>query len=332
MSWLSRNGRRHYNIIEWEDTVELCTTGKFSNKIPSPSYKYNNGILNEPIRIESKWDPDIQVHNIDTLDVAESLVKQSYNPLILNMANHLTPGGGVRSGAHAQEEHLFKTTNLFLTLTRSLYPIRDTEIIYSPKVHQVKNSDYVPLEQAIKYAVISVAALRNPRLNQYGQYDQLDQECMIEKIRMIFHIGALHKHDILVLGALGCGAFGNPPNEVALFFDELIKVYGGYFKGIIFAVKCGYRNPNCSIFRSILTPDAESSTSEEEDDWSTWRPSRIDLSESHLYEDYGDDDEDEDVSDDDGDEDGDGDERDWQWDDGEVINSVDEWLDLIKRH
>ena len=43
------------------------------------------------------------------------------------------------------------------------------------------------------------------------------------KIRTILHIGLKHGHDYLVLGALGCGAYGNPPADVARLFHEVIE-------------------------------------------------------------------------------------------------------------
>lgn len=42
------------------------------------------------------------------------------------------------------------------------------------------------------------------------------------KIRTIFRIGLIHGHDSLVLGALGCGAFRNPPRHVARLFHEVM--------------------------------------------------------------------------------------------------------------
>ena len=59
----------------------------------------------------------VEVQNIDCLYVGVQLKKQGYNPAVLNMASRRNPGGGVTTGAGAQEETLFRRTNLF----RSLY-------------------------------------------------------------------------------------------------------------------------------------------------------------------------------------------------------------------
>ncbi|CAF1374075.1 unnamed protein product [Didymodactylos carnosus] len=43
-------------------------------------------------------------------------------------------------------------------------------------------------------------------------------------------------HDSLVLSALDCGAFKNPPEHVAALFKTVIEQYAGYFKQIVFAI------------------------------------------------------------------------------------------------
>ncbi|CAF5223448.1 unnamed protein product, partial [Rotaria magnacalcarata] len=45
-----------------------------------------------------------------------------------------------------------------------------------------------------------------------------------------------HQHDCLILSALGCGAFKNPPTHVASIFKSVIQQYAGYFKTIHFAI------------------------------------------------------------------------------------------------
>ena len=59
----------------------------------------------------------VNVMNEDCLVVADYLTFLGYNPVVLNMASPTNPGGGVMKGSGAQEENLFRRTNLY----RSLY-------------------------------------------------------------------------------------------------------------------------------------------------------------------------------------------------------------------
>ena len=44
-------------------------------------------------------------------------------------------------------------------------------------------------------------------------------------------------HSNLVLGAWGCGVFGNDPQDIATYFHEVIDIYfRNKFKRIVFAV------------------------------------------------------------------------------------------------
>ena len=84
--------------------------------------------------------------------------------------------------------------------------------------------------------MIAVAALRNPKLKADYTYKNFHYNLMLNKIESIFKIGIKHNHDSLVLGALGCGAFNNPPEEVAKIFKIMIDKYGKFYKKIGFAI------------------------------------------------------------------------------------------------
>lgn len=58
----------------------------------------------------------VKVENIDCLLASEKLLKEGYHPAVLNMASRRNPGGGVQTGAGAQEENLFRRSNLFQSL------------------------------------------------------------------------------------------------------------------------------------------------------------------------------------------------------------------------
>ena len=58
------------------------------------------------------------------------------------------------------------------------------------------------------------------------------------KMRTILRIGLLNGHDSLVLGALGCGAFCNPPSHIARLFHEVFEEheFKNKYRHICFAI------------------------------------------------------------------------------------------------
>ncbi len=201
----------------------------------------------------------VTVVNDDCLAVAREVQN---NPLVLNMANPQTPGGGVEGGSGAQEEHLFRSSNYLLSLysfddalskaykvtrAKQSYPLHDAYgSVYSPKVTVFRGREedgYPLLDQPYKASFIAVPAIYNPTLlkNKKGQYEMEEEDLLLtkEKIRTIFRVAKKHAHQTLILSALGCGAFCNPPNQIARLFREVLQEspYRTAFSKIIFAIK-----------------------------------------------------------------------------------------------
>jgi len=184
---------------------------------------------------------EVGVWKMDSIDAAEVLLKKGRNPVVLNLANQRRPGGGYQNGAAAQEESLFRRTNLYEFLDREerfYYPISTEGGIYSRNVLVIRESEatgYAFSANPFYLSFIAQAAYNKPPIEN-NMLIQEYAEGTENKIRSILKIGLNHGHDSFVLGAFGCGAFENPPRHIAEIFKKVISEFDGHFIEIVFAI------------------------------------------------------------------------------------------------
>lgn len=226
------NNNKKQELIEvYRDTVDYCNKKHFETQ-PSIYHLYREHEL-QPIAKFGGTGTQIRIENMDTLDMAMMLGGE--NCLVMNMACDTYPGGGVRKGSMAQEEELFRRTNYYKVLNRKFYPITNEAVIYSPLVYIVKNRKYEIIKE-FPISCIAVAAPRKPQVFN-GTYAEIeDLLSMQTKIDLVFRTAIYYKKTRIVLGALGCGAYGNPPDVVASIFVDRVKLYRDFFEFIGFAI------------------------------------------------------------------------------------------------
>jgi uncharacterized protein (TIGR02452 family) len=190
------------------------------------------------------------VENTDTLTMARRFVGFGKGTTeltaILNMASGRRPGGNVRNGGRSQEADIARRSNLLLALDKRFYPLRQHAVLYSPQILVFKDAEYATCDE-FSCAVITCAALRHPKLINGATYRPGQRTLMYQKVRAILDVAVLHDVSNLVLGAFGCGAFGNPPSQVAEIFRQLLidECYAMHFSRVGFAVLAG--NPHDQI-------------------------------------------------------------------------------------
>jgi uncharacterized protein (TIGR02452 family) len=186
----------------------------------------------------------IEVKNETTLAAARRLLDLGHNPVALNFAAATHPGGGFLSGSRAQEEYLARSSGLYAAIKnnpmyefhRANYdPLYTNYAIYSPAVPVFRADDGALLEEPYTVAIIT-----SPAVNASELYPARRSEispAMWPRILKVLSVGLLHGHDSIVLGAWGCGAFGNDSSETArLFKDSLEKNFNGAYRQVIFAI------------------------------------------------------------------------------------------------
>lgn len=213
--------------------------------------------INEALRnsIAKYSTTDVRVLIGDCLE-AGLLLKQKYGPdypvAVLNMANQKTPGGGYLAGSGAQEENLHRRTNLFQCLhdpdkiaknrTWS-YPLQDFSGVFTPNAVVLRSSEATGYEFLADYQTmnfITVAAYLKPKTycdgNGVLRFTDEMAEKTEKKIRLILNMALLKGMKAVVLSAFGCGAYSNPPREIARLFHKVLPDYEGAFEHVHFAI------------------------------------------------------------------------------------------------
>ena len=149
--------------------------------------------------------------------------------LVLNLANPVHPGGGVRRGSRAQEEDLCRKSSLLLALesknalpyyeyNRGLHTYMGSDaIIITPNVEIIKDDNGELLEYPAVVAVMTCAA---PMLKHgmEGMSQAEYEEMVYHRITGMLKVAAYQGYQYLVLGAFGCGAFQNDARIVSDLF------------------------------------------------------------------------------------------------------------------
>ena len=250
----------------FQNTLDIVNEGSYDdvnqNKVvlPNPEGLINDSRFydsqNKIVATAVHGETVISVEETDCLVAGRVLLEQGFSPAVLNMASRQNPGGGVLKGAGAQEENIFRRSNIFLSLYQfaeyaSLYGLarnrrqypknQKTGSCYSPDVTIFRGTEqdgYPLLETPYQLSIISVPAINRPQLKTRFEIADYLIEPTKEKMRTIFRLAHRYGHDAIVLGAMGCGAYCNPPQHVAKLFHQVLEEseFKNRFRHICFAI------------------------------------------------------------------------------------------------
>lgn len=178
--------------------------------------------------------PRISLRVTDTLTAAHSLLaiqdsddvdlsNKRARVAILNMASPLSPGGGFLNGATSQEESLCMRTTLLPSLRDSFYRLPEVAAVYTPDVLVFRDQDAEDLAKRDRWFVdcVTSAMLRQPDTEpgvdgMPARYThEMDRDLVMQKMRHVMAVFRVKGAKKIVLGAWGCGAYGNPVDEVS---------------------------------------------------------------------------------------------------------------------
>ncbi len=179
--------------------------------------------------------------NIDSFALARKRLGDTYlftrddhGILVLNLANPVHPGGGVRNGARAQEEDLCRKSSLLLSLeskeARKYYDYNKSlntylgsdALMIAPYVEIIKDANGDLLDDTVVVSVLTCAA---PMISHgkegmsESEYEDMVYNRIMGMLKCVAYLGYRH----LVLGAWGCGAFGNDAHVISDLFYKALK-------------------------------------------------------------------------------------------------------------
>lgn len=165
--------------------------------------------------------------------------------LALNFANANVAGGGYVLGGNAQEESLCRASLLYHAIAphQEYYrshrlhptPLYSDKMLYSPDVPVFRDAKGKLLETPQICSFLTVAAV-NRTLAKPLYSEQKITDAMQLRTAKIITAAAEIKPEVLVLGAFGCGAFGNRREVVLPQFDDAINRYLPPDVRVIFAI------------------------------------------------------------------------------------------------
>ena len=158
------------------------------------------------------------------------------NIIALNFASAKNPGGGFLNGAMAQEESIARASTLYPCLIKEneFYnyhkknnnPLYSDKIIYSPNVLIIRNDEGELLEKPVKCSFITSSAVNARVALKRGITREQIYSVMENRIDKIIQLSILKKADVMVLGAFGCGVFGNDADDIAkIFYKKICSRY-----------------------------------------------------------------------------------------------------------
>ena len=183
--------------------------------------------------------------------------------LLLNFASAKHAGGGFLRGSKAQEEDLCRCSGLYDCLENSenFYeynvkkgtPLYSDHTMYSPNVPWFrKSSKDAPGDLFLASVITSPAPNAGAYFRTHPEGHAEVEKVLRRRAEAILLIAMVNGHRNLILGAWGCGVFGNSPEVVASIFNDLLHnyMYAQIFDHVTFAI---YGDMiNASVFRKIL--------------------------------------------------------------------------------
>lgn len=256
---------REDRILVARETIELSQSGVYflngepikistnrDTKYYSSEYLKNmQSIFADVFRnIKNDKAGSVSVKNESTVKTIFDIGDNDKKIGVLNFASAYNIGGGFESGAMAQEEALAYCSNLayiqseekeglqYYKENKKLnYPIY-TDGMLTGTVTFFRDENFNFVKRPIKSLVITAPAVNVSALRNKGDLNVSVPDIMYNRMKYILELFVLNKCTDIILGAFGCGVFGNNPYDIAEIWKKLLYRTGFIkcFNSVIFSV------------------------------------------------------------------------------------------------
>lgn len=195
---------------------------------------------------------------VDALDSVSAIGKyQKGKTAVLNFADFKSAGGLFMKGSKAQEESLCHESFLYNVLAecKSFYQWNNenknrglylNRALYSPEIYFFVGEKTIPCD------VITCAAPNKSAAHRYQNVsNEENTKYLKERIQFVLDIARQQEVETLILGAYGCGVFGQDGQEVASIFKSFLTKNYRCFDTVIFAIPKG-RDGNLEKFQKVF--------------------------------------------------------------------------------
>lgn len=201
---------------------------------------------------------EITLEELDSVSAILKLAESAERPMaVLNFSSYKNPGGGFIGGSRAQEECLCQESFLYNVLSRMTEKFYDWNNRNTNRTLYHNRGIYTPgvvFMREEKRTVCDVITCAAPNFSAAHRNQNVTREensrVLRDRIRFVLDIAAENRVSTLILGAYGCGVFGQDATEVAGIFREYLESRYSCFERVLFAIPEG-RDGNYQAFVKV---------------------------------------------------------------------------------
>jgi len=195
---------------------------------------------------------------IEDIDSVSAVLKYGgENTAVLNFSSYKNPGGMFMRGSKAQEECLCHESFLYNVISRFSVPFYEWNNRHKNKALYTNRALYSPIiferNGVVRMTNVITCAAPNKSAAQKYQNVSDEENCEVLKSRIKFVLDVARDNGVktLILGAYGCGVFGQDATEVANIFKQYLDTEYKCFDTVVFAVPYG-RDMNLLKFQEVF--------------------------------------------------------------------------------